>query len=281
MNMQAWGRAKCIERRRADAVLKEQRETMVLLHGSAGSSALWRALRATLSPLYYVIAPDLIGYGESASWPRDEPFMLEDEAERVDALLPCCEHGIHLVGYSYGGAVALQLACADPDRVRTLTLIEPVFFAALRYGGERAAYDRLAEVRTRFTAALDRGEPEIAMRDFIEFWTGTGSWDVLPRAVREAMLAMSRKIRLDWAASFAADPGPAPLATLARKTLLVRGDRSPEPMLKLVDALHRLMPGSTCVVVGGAGHLLPVTHGNQLEAALVSHLQADADRRLR
>lgn len=92
---------------------------------------------------------------------------------------------------------------------------------------------------------------------------------------------MSRKIRLDWDACFAADPGMHSLAVLARKTILIRGDRSPEPMRKLVDALHELMPESTKVVIRGANHLLPLTHRSQLTDALISHLRTDAERVLR
>ena len=52
-------------------------------------------------------------------------------------------------------------------------------------------------------------------------------------------------------------------------------------MLRLVDALHALMPGSTHVVVPGAGHLLPLTHASELSRAMLSHLHAEAERRLR
>ena len=41
-------------------------ETVLLLHGSASSGGLWRRTMAILSPLYRVVAPDLIGYGKSA-----------------------------------------------------------------------------------------------------------------------------------------------------------------------------------------------------------------------
>lgn len=272
----------CSERSREGQNRKAGRETLLLLHGSAGSSALWKDMQNALSPLYLVVAPDLIGYGDSTTpWPERAPFALEDEVRQVDNALPCCESGLHAVGYSYGGAVALALAQANPVRVRTLALIEPVFFPALRYAGEHAAYEELVEVRARFVAALDRGEREVAMRGFIEFWTGKGSWEALPQAMREGMLAMSRKIRLDWDACFAADPGMHSLAVLARKTILIRGDRSPEPMRKLVDALHELMPESTKVVIRGANHLLPLTHRSQLTDALISHLRTDAERVLR
>jgi pimeloyl-ACP methyl ester carboxylesterase len=77
------------------------------------------------------------------------PFDLEAERRALAALLPCCGK-IHVVGYSYGGAVALHLALANPARVRTLTLIEPVFVAALRHAGEHPAHARLCRAPTGF-----------------------------------------------------------------------------------------------------------------------------------
>jgi pimeloyl-ACP methyl ester carboxylesterase len=255
-------------------------ETVLLLHGSATTGAMWRGVIPALQPLYRVVAPDLIGYGTSAAWPADVPFDLDAEARALAPLLPCCAAGYHLIGYSYGGAVALHMALANPARVRTLTLIEPVFVAALRYGGERLALDQFMRIRDRFvsTLPLDRS---LAMQLFLAFWVGDGTWDRLPPAAQGDMLNVVDKIRLDWKAVFATDPGDRSLALLGERTLLVRGDQSPAPMLRLVDTLHHLMPGSGRTVVGGANHLLPVTHGPALTEAILLHLHADAERRLR
>lgn len=156
----------------------------MMLHGSAGTSSLWGAAKDAFAPLYRVISPDLIGYGQSSAWPDGLPFSLMEEVKRIEPLLPCCERQFDVVGYSYGGAVAVELALANPARVRTLTLIEPVFFTALRYAAEFDAYATLQDVRARFEAALDGGSRETAMRDFIDFWTGKGAWDRLPAAAR-------------------------------------------------------------------------------------------------
>jgi pimeloyl-ACP methyl ester carboxylesterase len=257
-----------------------QPETVLLLHGSAGSSTLWRRTIDALRPLYRTLAPDLIGYGGSAPWPPNVPFDLEVEARAVQKLLPCCGH-YHLVGYSYGGTVALHLALAHPRRVLSLTLIEPVFFAALRYAADTEAYDALCRVRDDFVAMLTRGDRELAMQRFIDFWTGSGAWARLPVAMRESMLGMVGKIVLDWQASFAADPGPERLVPLAPRTLLMCGDKSPEPMRRLVDALHALMPASERLVVPGANHLLPLTHASALTSALMTQFHATSERRMR
>ncbi len=268
------------ERARSTPIESANREAVVLLHGSAGTSALWRDLKSALRPRYRCIAPDLIGYGASAAWPAGAPFGLDFELCAIDPLLQCCAGKLHVVGYSYGGVLALHFALANPARVQTLTLIEPVFFAALRYAGEWDAYSQFSRIRDDFISTLARGDREAAMHRFIDFWMGDDAWERLSAGTRAEMLRIADKIALDWRASFAADPGPTGLPGLAARTMLIRGSDSPTPMRCLVDALQALMPGSARLVVAGANHLLPLTHAAALASAVLSHLRVDAERRL-
>src|SRR5262250_2626520 len=97
-------------------------EPVVLLHSSGSSAAQWRGLAERLSGRYRVIAPDLYGYGGTAHWPGRAPFHLECEAEIVFALLGRVTERAHIVGHSYGGAVALHVARLAGDLLRSLTL---------------------------------------------------------------------------------------------------------------------------------------------------------------
>ncbi len=221
------------------------RETVVLLHGSASSGALWRHTKGALQSSYRCIAPDLIGYGTSAAWPCHASFGLEAELRAIEPLLQCCADTFHLV-----------------------------FFAALKYVGDWTSYLEFCRVRDEFVAALVRGDRELAMRRFVGFWMGNDAWAGLPAGTRANMLKAADKIVLDWQASFAADPGRARLSTLPVRTLLVRGSDSPRPMRSLVDALHAIMPGSARTVVEGANHLLPLTHADVLTSAILSTLRA-------
>ncbi len=255
-------------------------DTLLLLHGSASSGAVWRRSAAVLQSLYRVVMPDLTGYGKSASWPEGA-YSVEAEARKLSALLPCCGEPYHLVGHSFGGAVTLHLALRNPLRVRTLTLIEPVLFGALRDPGAHDVYSRFVAVRQRFEASLKRGGRAAAMQAFIAFWNGEGAWAALTAEVQIAMCAMADKIALDWRAAFDFDVPRERLTLLAARTTFVRGDRSPAPMRDLVDTLHALMPGSARSVIADAGHLLPLTHSGEVTAAILAQLHADAERRLR
>jgi pimeloyl-ACP methyl ester carboxylesterase len=269
----------CVDANVRSAHVGTDRETVVLLHGSASNSALWRHTKSALQSRYRCITPDLIGYGSSAAWPQQAAFGLDAELRAIEPLLRCCADTLHLVGYSYGGVLALHLALADPGRVQSLTLIEPVFFAALKYAGDWSSYFEFCRVRDEFVAALARGDREVAMRRFVDFWMGNDAWVGLPVDIRASMLKAADKIVLDWQASFSADPGRARLSVLAARTLLMRGSDSPRPMRFLVDALHAIMPGSEHIVVEGANHLLPLTHAAELTSAILSNLRAGAKRR--
>ena len=269
----------CVDANVRPARVGIDRETVVLLHGSASNSALWRHTKGALQSRYRCIAPDLIGYGSSAAWPQQAAFGLDAELRAIEPLLQCCADTLHLVGHSYGGVLALHLALADPERVQSLTLIEPVFFAALKYAGDWSAYFEFCRVRDEFVTALARGDREAAMRRFVDFWMGNDAWVGLSADARASMRKAADKLVLDWQASFAADPGRSRLSALAVRTLLVRGSDSPRPMRSLVDALHAIMPGSGRTVVEGANHLLPLTHASVLTRAILSNLRAGAKRR--
>jgi len=107
-------------------------DPVVLLHSSGSSATQWRSLAERLGERYKVIAPNLYNYGGTSQWPGRRPFHLECEAEIVLALLKRVNKRAHLVGHSYGGAVALHVAGLRRDLLQSLTLIEPVAFHLLR-----------------------------------------------------------------------------------------------------------------------------------------------------
>ena len=88
---------------------------LVLLHGIAGSSDTWNDVIEPLAERYTVVAPDLLGHGESAK-PRGD-YSLGAYASGIRDLLTALGHEKGtIVGHSLGGGVAMQLAYQFPDR---------------------------------------------------------------------------------------------------------------------------------------------------------------------
>lgn len=96
--------------------------TVVLIHGIAGSSTTWRAVMPALAERYTVIAPDLLGHGQSAK-PRGD-YSLGAYASGIrDLLAVLGQERSTVVGHSLGGGVAMQFAYQYPDRCERLVLV--------------------------------------------------------------------------------------------------------------------------------------------------------------
>ena len=112
---------------------------VVCLHSSASSSGQWRGLMDRLAPTFRVIAVDLYGYGQSPAWSGRRPFSMDDELALLEPVFRSAGERFHLVGHSYGGAIALKAALAHTGRIASLAIFEPVLFSILLAGRPRAA----------------------------------------------------------------------------------------------------------------------------------------------
>ena len=118
--------------------------TVVLLHGNVASGRYYEGLMASLSPGLRLVAPDLRGYGLSEAAPVDATNGLGDFSQDVLSLFAALglDGGdpLHVVGWSLGGGVAMQLALDAPDRVASLSLLAPM--SPFGFGGTRSVEGR-------------------------------------------------------------------------------------------------------------------------------------------
>ncbi|MFN8035259.1 MAG: alpha/beta fold hydrolase [Acidimicrobiia bacterium] len=95
---------------------------LLLLHGMAGSSRTWRFVMPKLAERFTVVAPDMLGHGETAK-PKGD-YSLGSFASSVRDLLVALGHErATMVGQSFGGGVAMQFAYQFPDRCERLVLV--------------------------------------------------------------------------------------------------------------------------------------------------------------
>ncbi|MGE5698091.1 MAG: alpha/beta fold hydrolase [Candidatus Sericytochromatia bacterium] len=97
-------------------------EVLLLIHGVGGSSQNWRELAPILSTKYRVIAPDLLGHGESDK-PRGDYSLGAFAVWLRDFLDALGISKVTVVGHSFGGGVALQFAHQHKEYVRRLVLV--------------------------------------------------------------------------------------------------------------------------------------------------------------
>jgi pimeloyl-ACP methyl ester carboxylesterase len=235
-------------------------EVVIGLHCSASSGHQWDAYARLLPPGMRLVAPELMGYGPGERWASGTPVSLEAEARRLAPLLSSAA-GVHLVGHSYGGAVALQMALRWPDRVKTLTLFEPVRFALLLADRDNEAIGQaIVGVGRRIGWHALSGGLEDAAAMFVDYWSGTGAWDVLPAARRRAVAERMHKVRAEFEALFA-DTVPAwSYRSLEMPVRLITGTTSPLPARQVTGIIARHCAQAELVRLDGVGHMGPISH---------------------
>ncbi len=176
---------------------------VVCIHASASSSAQWRPLMDRLADRHRTLAVDLYGSGKSPAWPGGRPLSLADEVRLLGHVLAAAGERFHLVGHSYGGAVALAAALAAPNRVASLILFEPVLFSVLiAEDPTQPAAREIVAVRDETVAALERGDPHASGARFVDYWMGDGAWAPMPVPRREALASAMSGVRAEWDAAF-------------------------------------------------------------------------------
>ena len=246
---------------------------VVCLHSNAASSSQWLDLSATLSPQYRVLAPDLWGSGRS---PRPHPGMLPmlgDELDLLDPVFRSAGERFFLVGHSYGAAVALVAAARWPTRVAGLALYEPTLFALLEQQATR--HPSNAGIVGAVENALrmnDAGDADGAARCFIDYWMGDGAWDGIP-ANRKARIAETMSNLAAWSRALTQEPTRIEaLAALRTPILLMRGARSPQSSQGVADLLAAQLHEPELVTFGHMGHMGPLTHAQEVNAAIAAFL---------
>ena len=250
-------------------------EPILALHSSLSSRSQWRSLADYLGTYYRMAAVDLHGYG--ASRLTASSITLEEEAAR--ALRRAREligttRPVHLVGHSYGGAVALALALAYPERVRSVVVYEPVLFNLLPHASPQATLARWVARSVEWH--VGRGEPDHAARAFLEYWVGPGAYDRSPAERRERFDASIAKVPLDYGAIMSGPHDPCAYSVIGVPTLVMSGRRSVPAAREIARRLSAAIPGAQLEELQG-DHMMPV---NQPDAfnPVVARFLANLER---
>ncbi len=255
-------------------------DVIVCLHSSTGSHAQWRGLADVLAWQGQTITPDLHGHGRSPAWPRDRANTLQVDARGVVTALNACREpggaqGFHLVGHSYGGAVALQIALDHPRLVKSLTLYEPAAFGVLWMMGPcEAEQDEIEDIADSVAALVRIGEFEGAARIFVGYWGGPLAWEAMVPAQRATVIARMPTVPRHFDALFRGTWSARSLSSLAMPILLMHGSQTRAPARRAAELLAEALPHARCTEFTGLGHLGPMTHAAPVDAAIAAHLAA-------
>lgn len=233
---------------------------MVLLHGIAGTSATWDEVIPTLAARHTVIAPDLLGHGESAKPHGD--YSLGAYANVVRDLLEALGMGpATIVGHSFGGGIAMQFAYQFIERCERLVLVSsgglgrevhPLLRAAVLPGAE-AVLPWLSTAGSRGVGALVHALRLLGVRasaDLDETWRSFVSLE--EPAARRAFIQTVRGV-MDLGGQRVSANERLYLAE-GLPTLIVWGEKDPLIPVRHAREAHERMAGSRLEIFPDAGH---------------------------
>lgn len=239
---------------------------VLFLHGLTFDTRMWTDQVAALSKKYRCISLDFRGHGHSAT--TDTEYSLEQFAEDVRGLLR--ELGIeqaHVAGLSMGGMVAMRLALAYPEVVRSLVLLDT---SADPQDAERASqYETMAQIVKEqgpeavmqgvipifFSPAFIQGQPQKlqAFKEQFRKIDGEGNY--------RAVLAVTRRrdTRED-------------IKGIGVPTLVIVGEQDLATPVDEAETIHQQIAGSRLEKIAGAGHMTPLEQPEKVTALLEDFL---------
>jgi len=239
-------------------------EPFLLLHGLGSSSDDWLLQIPTFSNRWRVIAPDLRGHGRTPL--PDTTLTIEQMAADMAELLERLDaRPAHVLGLSMGGCVALALALARPDDVRSLILVNTG--AAIRFSGRR-----YLRGLTRVIALLVGGPPAMARvvarglfpdpdQALLRQEAAARLSQVAPRAYLSAVRALLR---------FDARPR---LAEIRCPTLVIAGAEDgtlgPQPTRYLADHI----PSARLAIIPRSRHVTPIDQPEAFNRTVLNFLE--------
>ena len=223
--------------------------TVVLIHGMINSSRHWEEVALRLAPDYRVIAPDLIGHGDSAT-PRGDYSLGAHAASIRDLLTTIGVDRATIVGHSLGGGVAMQFFYQFPQRTERLVLISsgglgPEVSPLLRGAALPGAATLLRAATNR---ALVSGLAGAGARMRAAGHSKGVYLEAVARALRPLQEAGSRQAFLE---------------TL-RAVIDIHGQR-----VSARDRLYLLGEMQTLIVWGGRDRTIPIEHGREAHEAIL------------
>ncbi|MGC1504116.1 MAG: alpha/beta hydrolase [Sulfitobacter sp.] len=233
------------------------------LHCTMAFGGAWAGFAKAL-PALTLVAPDMPSHGQSPDWDETSSF---GETVFQASLAAMDDMPMDLIGHSFGAMIALRIAVDAPERVRSLTVIEPVFFAVAKADAPDTLTEHAVKARP-FTDAMEAGDRETAARRFNRMWSDDGPrWDSLPERTRAAMTRAVHVVPDTQDFLFEDTEGllnAGALDACTVPTLVVRGSAAHPAITAANNGLTERMPNATSVVIDGAGHMAPITHPLEL-----------------
>ena len=230
---------------------------VVLVHGALGDRRQWDPIAAALATDFRTHAVSRRHHWPGPMPAAGERYTYELHRDDVLALMDRLTGPVHLVGHSYGAGVVLLAALQAPERVRSLTLIEPAFGSLLPEAGAGLAEEKTtrAAALSQVRALVDADRHVEAAELFID-WVqgGAGGFASLPESVRRGLHENAPTLGPTIAGS-QPDVSPASLSSLHVPALVVNGAQTRGYYRLIGEVSASGIPGARLARLPGCGHM--------------------------
>jgi pimeloyl-ACP methyl ester carboxylesterase len=246
-------------------------DPVVLIHGSGPgvtSYANWRLVLPALAENFRVLAPDMVGFGFSER-PANIEYGLQTWADQVVGLMDTLDlPKAHLIGNSFGGAIALRVAAQHPDRVGKLVLMGsmgvpfPITEGLDRVWGYEPSFENMRKVLDVFAYSRDLVNDELAEVRY------RGS---IQPGFQESFAAMFPAPRQRWVEAMCTPDDD--IRRLPHRTLIVHGREDQVIPVQTSLRLMELIDNADLSVFSHCGHWSMIERTEDFNRSVSEFLQ--------
>jgi pimeloyl-ACP methyl ester carboxylesterase len=248
---------------------------VIFVHGAISDWRSWELQRPAFAEKHRYIAYTQRYFGTEAWLDDGKDFSVVTHAADLVAFIKAQNAGpVHLVGWSYGGAVIALVAIEHPALVRSVAVHEPVIQSLIAGSAEgKHALADFGKAAGPVVAAAKSGDTAAAAKLFLEvvFELPQGGFDTDPVVFRNVLLDNARTMPL----LLVAPPPPincARLNTIKTPTLVARGAQSMPFFALMSDEMARCVPSSQLVVIPDSNHDSPQRNPAAFNEAVLDFL---------
>ncbi len=235
-------------------------ESVVFVHGGVGDYRTWEAQMDPFAQGHRVIA-----YSRRFAYPNEQvlnesnDYSVTTHSKDLTQFLKTLDVGpVHLIGHSYGAFTSLMTALEHPELVRSLTLGEPPVMSLLQNipNGDKIGNDFFINALIPTAEAFKNKEDEKAVELFIgKVLTDSLYFSKAPKQQKDLMMDNAFGLR-----GVVTSPNAFPpincdeIKTLKMPVLLIEGDRSPEVLSVIIDALDSCIDNNEVATLSNTSH---------------------------
>ncbi len=251
---------------------------ILFVHGAWADLRIWCGFWKQISERHKFLAITQRHFGREV-WPSTRPFSRAVHTNDLIAVLRAMNTSVHLVGWSYAGAILLRTACEVPELVRSLVIFEPSFESE----APPKDNEKLLRAREVFWRELEpayavagSGDLHLAMRLGIEivFGLGRGGFEALDPRVQGVFLDNAHTMIPDLKAPAAEPLTKAELGMVTCPTLICCGERTHAQYQLMAESTLSGLANGSIRRFAGFGHGVPVQAPNHFAEVVLDFVDA-------